>query len=296
VTGAEFDKVDIDLLADYIGGALDGTPDETVVATLITDDPAWRAAYESLAGGMALVGAELGRMEPEPMPADVADRLDAMLTPRVPEPAVPHLSVVRGGPASGDGARRVPQKAGRRMRWAAPIAVAAGLVAFVGFGLDYLAGRESSDSAQSSAGVADQGAAGNSRAAAPPGTDQIFASGTDYTRTTLGREPVRPLTAPELDSRSTRVPKATPGMAAAGDAALQRLSVRRALQDCLDAIGRENGAGPISVQSVDYARFDKAPAVIVRFTAANGAWGWASGPACGTPGGGADTLGKLPVR
>ena len=28
MTGAEFSGVDIDLLADYIGGALEGTPDE----------------------------------------------------------------------------------------------------------------------------------------------------------------------------------------------------------------------------------------------------------------------------
>jgi hypothetical protein len=303
VTGAEFDGVDIDLLADYIGGALDGTPDQTAVAALIAGDPAWRAAYESLGGAMALVGTELGRMDPAPMPADLADRLDAMFTSGVPEPAVPHLALVPGEPASGDGAPRVPGKVGarrgRRMRWAAPIAVAAGVVAFVGFGLDYLAGRESSNSTESSAGSADQGAPVDSRAAgraAPPRTDQIFASGTDYSTTMLGREPVHPLTAPERDSPSSRVPKSTPGLAAADDGALQRLSLGSALQDCLEAIGRENAAGPISVQSVDYARFNKAPAVIVRFTAANGAWGWASGPACGTPGGDADTLGKVPVR
>ena len=45
MTGAEFDGVDIDLLADYIGGALAGTPDESAVAALVADDPAWREAY-----------------------------------------------------------------------------------------------------------------------------------------------------------------------------------------------------------------------------------------------------------
>ena len=50
------------------------------------------------------------------------------------------------------------------------------------------------------------------------------------------------------------------------------------------------------MESVDYARFDGAPALIVRFTAANGRWAWASGPACGTPAAGAATLGKVPVR
>ncbi|MFD0519226.1 hypothetical protein [Paractinoplanes durhamensis] len=66
------------------------------MATLIADDPAWQAAYESLSGGMAAVSAELGRFEPEPMPADVIARLDAALassiaapTPISAEPAAP---------------------------------------------------------------------------------------------------------------------------------------------------------------------------------------------------------------
>ena len=81
MTGAEFGGVDIDLLADYIGGALTGTPEESAVAARIAGDPDWQAAYASLTDGMAFVSAELGRFEPEPMPADLAARLDAALTP-----------------------------------------------------------------------------------------------------------------------------------------------------------------------------------------------------------------------
>jgi hypothetical protein len=291
VTGAEFGEVDIDLLADYIGGALAGTPDESVVAALIADDPAWSAAYESLGGAMALVGAELGRLGPEPMPAELAGRLEAMFAPAP-------LTFVRDGAASADGAHAVPKKErerksparpGRRMRWAAPIAVAAGVIAFVGFGLDYLAGRDSSrsDSATSSAaGVADSGVA--------PEAVQIFRSGRDYTLDSLGSEPVTALSAPDPSAQSFQ--KSAPNRAADSELALQRLALRSALQDCLDAIQRENAAGALTVDSVDYARFAGTPAVIVHFTAGNGTWGWASGAACGTPGAGAATLGKVPVR
>jgi hypothetical protein len=295
VTGAEFSGVDIDLLADYIGGALAGTPDESAVAARIADDPAWGAAYESLGGAMALVGAELGRLEPEPMPAELAARLETLFAA---DASAPPLTLVHGGAASADAAHAVPKsererkaqaRPGRRMRWAAPIAVAAGVIAFVGFGLDYLAGRDTSrsDSATSSA-------AGLAEPAAAPASAQIAHSGRDYTLDTLGSEPVAPLAAPDPSSNSFQ--KASPNRAADGEMALQRLALRSALQDCLDAIQRENAAGAISVVTVDYARFAGTPALIVHFTDTNGAWGWASGAACGTPGAGAATLGKVPVR
>lgn len=295
MTGAEFGEVDIDLLADYIGGALAGTPDESVVAARIADDPAWGAAYESLGGAMELVGAELGRLDPEPMPAELAARLESLFAAEAP--AAP-LTLVRGGDASVDVAHAVPKsererathaRPGRRMRWAAPIAVAAGVIAFVGFGLDYLAGRDSSRSDLSTSS-----AAGQADSAAAPESAQISRSGRDYTLDTLGSEPVAPLSAPDPSSKSFQ--KSSPDRVADGEPALQRLAPRGALQDCLDAIQRENAAGAIRVDSVDYARFAGTPAVIVHFAAQNGAWGWASGAACGTPGGGAATLGKVPVR
>ena len=47
MTGDEFGEVDIDLLADYIGGALDG-PGEAEVSALIVDHPRWRETYDLL--------------------------------------------------------------------------------------------------------------------------------------------------------------------------------------------------------------------------------------------------------
>ena len=89
MTSDRYDEVDIDLLADYIGGALDG-PEEAAVAGLVADDPGWRETYELLRAGMTAVGADLRALgaRPEPMPADVATRLEAALASPVAEPPV----------------------------------------------------------------------------------------------------------------------------------------------------------------------------------------------------------------
>jgi hypothetical protein len=316
VTGAEFREVDIDLLADYIGGALSGTPDESVVATLIADDPAWRSAYESLSGGMAAVGAELERLEPVTMPDDVVARLEAALaspiaaadpiSAELAAPPAPHLALVRGDRAHDvpEGTTTSPERgskpgSARRLRWATPIAIAAGVVAFVGFGLDYLAGRESSssDMASSSAG-------GESQArqdAAIPGGPQLLASGTDYTRSTLAKEPLVPFSAASkaaapgvLESESAPLSLPDQGTVAGRDP-LGRLRDPVALQECFDAIAAKNADGPIYPQTVDFARFNGLPAVVVRFSSASASWVWAVGPSCGT-GGNANTLGTAPVR
>jgi hypothetical protein len=474
VTGAPFDRadqfgeVDIDLLADYVGGALMGTPEESAVAARIADDPVWQSAYASLADGMSFVSAELGRLSPEPMPADLAARLNSLFTTpatdltastnagrtselstsaptspatehtapadpllngaaigpsatadspagsaaapdaadwlpagatvdadaaadsllagaaadlgepadsflsdsaadtasasdhrdrheapenqapenQAPEnqavenqaaenetaggqgaedenvsavptaadlaaPPKPHLTLVRGGLADGGGARgggarggdgagrdgahgvrktRPAPRRGRRLRWAAPIAVAAGLVAFVGFGLDYLAGRSTShESTDSGAGVS---AAGN-KAPRVAEAEPTLSSGIDYTHATLGIAAMQPMTAPLTSQGPGR--KTAPEFASGVEPALQRLAAPATLAECLAAIEEANAAGALTVESVDYARFDGAPAVIVRFTAANGQWAWASGADCGTQASGAATLDKVPV-
>ena len=307
MTGAEFSEVDIDLLADYIGGALAGTPDEPVVAALIADDPAWQAAFESLSGGMAVVGAALAGLESEPMPADLAARLEATFTTPVDAAPAPHLTLVRDDPVREEplGEKATPDRVrggkaaprpGRRLRWAAPIAVAAGLIAFVGFGLDYLSGRQTqsdSNTSSAAAGSAQKDSAGLAAPAAPA-ISQILVSGTDYTSATLATEPVQPMTAAEPGATPTQ--RKTTSEAAAGvEPALQRLTAQAALTDCLSAIEQRNADGRISVDSVDYARFNGSPALVVRFTADNGRWAWASGPACGTRPGDAAELAKVPV-
>lgn len=82
MTAGGFGEVDHDLLADYVGGALDGTPEEARVARLVDEDETWAAAYALLAPAVADVRADLAAWaEPAPqMPADVIDRLVAALS------------------------------------------------------------------------------------------------------------------------------------------------------------------------------------------------------------------------
>ena len=310
MTAADFTGVDIDLLADYVGGALQGTPDEARVAALIVDDPAWRDAHALLSDGMAEVGDALGSWgaEPEPMPAEVVARLEAAIA-ELGEPAPAagrHLTLVRETGVDRETTRR-PSPRRRGLRWGAPIAAAAAVVAFAGVGFGYLRASDSAtDNASSSAGgsgLTAQAAEGS--ASLPDG--KIVSSGTDYDPGSLAVGPSEPLQAPApslptpraASSDQVSAAEATPDGTAKSDKGLvdplARLRPREALLACLDAIAANNGAGPITVQTVDYARFSGEPALVVRFTAANGAWAWASGPNCGLTGVGASTRDSVRV-
>ncbi|GAA0427856.1 hypothetical protein Aca07nite_34930 [Actinoplanes capillaceus] len=284
MTGAEFDGVDLDLLADYVGGALDGTPDQERVATLVSGDPAWRRAFEMLEPGMIAVEGALREFEPEPMPDDLAARLDAMF--RVPEEIPGATDAVPAKVVDLDGVRRA-----RARRWAAPIGVAAALLAFAGFGVSQLSDvGMTDDSAESSAagGAADQS---TPMMASIPADNVIF-SDTDYTAGTLVATSAKRSQVGVLSESS----EPAAAEQASGFSPLARLIDPAGLISCLDAITRNNGGGQIAVDLVDYARFDGDPAMIVRFSAANGVWVWAVGPECGAPGAGADTVEQLPVR
>ncbi len=296
MTGAEFHGVDIDLLADYVGGALDGTPEADRVAALIADDPAWREAFELLAPEMATVGALLGGLPAEPMPDDVAARLELALgalplggvaADAVPEKssepalsgadAVPHIVVDLDE-------RRRKRGNNRWVRMAAPIGIAAGVAGVVGYGL-FGHSASMSDSGESKA-TGEQAPAVMVDAA-----PAMLASGINYTLGTLGQAAIS-----ATGGEASKAPRDQANVSDLNADALQRLRAPQALLDCLDAIARENGGGQVTPSSVDYARFDGKPAVVIRFTAENGEWAWASGADCGLRGGGADTLGAVPVR
>lgn len=299
MTSDEFGGVDIDLLADYAGGALSGD-DETRVARLVADDPAWREAYALLAPSIDAVGADLRALGsvPEPMPDDVIARLDAALQDR------PQLTVVPGGEA----APRSPTVR-RRLRWAAPIAAAAGVLAFAGIGVDYLVDGSGDAASTSAGGSADRG---SPMIAAEAGglvtgmtDDLVRASGEDYNRATLAA-PLPAAGAMSVPDQAGDVSKRTSVAPAAPEAgkgvapdpgfpALQRLRDRDALLVCLEAIATEQGNGPVTVHSVDYARYQGEPALIVQFAAGGVTWAWASGPDCGTPGAGADLVDRVRV-
>jgi len=75
------DRVELDRLADYAAGVLDGTPQAEEIARLIATDAAWTVAYVELVDADRTVRDELAalRTVDEPMPGDVASRLDAAL-------------------------------------------------------------------------------------------------------------------------------------------------------------------------------------------------------------------------
>ncbi|MBM0278553.1 hypothetical protein JM949_26120, partial [Micromonospora sp. STR1s_6] len=81
MTTEGFREVDDDLLADYLGGALDGTPQQAEIDRLVSTDPAWADAYALLTPAVTEVRADLARWaEPAPeMPPAIVDRLAAAL-------------------------------------------------------------------------------------------------------------------------------------------------------------------------------------------------------------------------
>ncbi|MET8152345.1 hypothetical protein ACIBSW_36495 [Actinoplanes sp. NPDC049668] len=350
MTGAEFSGVDVDLLADYVGGALDGTPDEAVVAALIAEDPSWRDAYALLHDGVAAVGTELRALgsAPEPMPADIVARLDAALleasTARSSLPdagtgsadsaqdsghesadgpggaQVIAIGTARDRPAgrgtdAGDGAApdqrpvAVPFDARRRwtrrLRGAAGVGIAAGVLAFAGFGAQQLAVSTDSQTAQSAGSAADRaadlGAPQSAAEQAVPGVPPVpfTESGRDYRQATLGQAGVAQLDAPFASDTDkvggARSSGSTTAAKSETAGALSRLQGRAALLACLDAIADQSGLAPITAQTIDFARYDGAPAVIIQFIAPGGSWVWAVGPGCGARGVGADKLGSVQV-
>ncbi|MEV0805426.1 hypothetical protein [Micromonospora sp. NPDC050200] len=325
MTTGEFSGVDHDLLADYVGGALDGTPEEVSVARLIEEDPAWAEAYAALAPAVARVRAELaGWAEPAPpMPLAVVDRLTAALAGAGPAPTDapdPDAHTAPAGPVApsgGQGARQpVPTQPGpgagrtagarrgdatgpgrRRRRWArlaAPVALAAASLAAVGLGVDHLLDRSGVGGAADTTVAESRGGAPAAALFRVTGTAQH--SGTDWTPQALAG-----------DAATTvlpRVASADPGLAPGGASidnvpeegrrpspgGLDRLAAPGALDACLAEVSAEHGRGRITVELLDYATFQGEPALVLRFVDPSGQrWAWASGAECGVPGSGADT-------
>ncbi|WP_410810625.1 hypothetical protein [Micromonospora sp. 067-2] len=306
MTTEEFREVDDDLLADYLGGALDGTPQQSEVARLVDADPGWAQAYALLATAVTAVRADLGRLTeaaPE-VPSAVAERLAAALAAADPvrdgtstgQDATGGTS--RGGSDAGSAARVVvpaqggsapgrpatgpaesgrgtatgPGRRGRRWarRGAPAVAVAVVAVLAAGFGLSQLS-RSASDTAGSTA--LNQPASAPEDAAAAGAvrtTGPPLRSGTDYTPQTLGGVTTGP---PDRQGVSS-APGGQPGVDADGGRRpspsgldqLARLTDEAALTSCLADVAAEHGSAPLVVQVIDYAEFRGEPALVIRFT------------------------------
>jgi len=217
------DSVDWDRLADHLGGALTGTPDEAEVARLVATDPNWAHAAGQLEAAFEAVAADL-RSLPEPsLPDDVATRLAGALrtaphltpaagpdpTPTGAEPTAPEPAGT--GPAPGRRRGAVPatasrptdassrpagRPAARPRRWrgtrlGAGVAVAAGVVAFAAIGFSALSPSFLPGGADDSDTAGQAGAPEQSALIEQPGGDPVMlASGTDYRPPTItGQEP-----------------------------------------------------------------------------------------------------------
>jgi hypothetical protein len=289
--------VDHDLLVRFVGGALDDTPDGPVVAELVASDPAWTAAHDELVVALDAIAADLTAYAavPEPMPDDVAARLDRVIA----DAPKGGLTAVPGG----SGSRHAATVRRRRLpKWLAPVTIAAGLVAFGGFWLNQSGGL-TVGSAGDSGGGAESGA--DSAAEAPAAADGTVpqrrgVSGSRYDPGSIsaGAKVLSPAITADADGRASvsASPEAGPKPMNQLEVppALTRLVSPPALASCLDAIEAAHGVAIAATTAVDYATWEDEPALMVFFTDANGQnWAWAAGPDCGASG--PDTRYEAPV-
>ncbi|MEK8108847.1 hypothetical protein NKG94_36160 [Micromonospora sp. M12] len=321
MTTEGFREVDDDLLADYLGGALDGTPQHEEVARLVSADPAWAEAYALLAPAVTKVREGLARWaEPSPeMPQAIADRLLASLAAASStndtstgldsdeDTAAPLVVPVQGGPVAGR-----PYPTSRIGRWAPT-----GQPPPAWLGPPQRSGGRRHDRRSrcrtrpqpavdadvgrlrrprpEQPGHRDRGRCG---AGAVRTTGPALRSGTNYTPQTVddvyrteasgapvpaGRPATRPAPNPRwMPRRATSSPD--------GLDQLARLTDEVALSSCLATVAAEHGSGPLVVEVIDYARFQGEQTLVIRFTDSTGArWAWVSGPECGVPGSGSDS-------
>ena len=257
-------RVDHDLLADYVGGALDGTSEHERVANLIAISPEWGRAADELAGALSRVSNDLNvlRDRPEPMPEDVAARIEGLFDGARRDPLAARV-VTRHG----------PKKLRRWKRWAAPVAIVAAALGFFAVGwVPSLVSPTARDNAEEHPLSAGAPAAGQ---ASPFPTAVTWRT---YDRATLQSAPPtvgENLTTADSSggSRSTYKAEAAPP--------LQRLTDPAALQQCLNAV---TSALPGRVDFVEFAFFESSPALVISITSVNGQWRFVAGPDCGQSG------------
>ncbi len=289
--------VDLDLLADYAAGALEASAEERASA-LVASDPRWADALHSLRAADALVRADLARLAdtPQPLPADIATRLDLALrragTDRIERDHADLSDDLPGVPGDHPESAGTTERAGlvdlraarlrRRFRIAAVASVAAGLLALaVPAGYLVLGQNGAADSEADMAATEGHPDAGapeavpsdtqgrDGPAALGDRTVPMVASGLDYRRDTIsavpGQRAETARTAPQNAPRE-----------------LSRLLAIPALDDCLTAI-RTSYPGTVTI--VDYARFEGAPALLVAVTEGTGSTRVVvTGPDCGRSG------------
>ncbi|GIF71151.1 hypothetical protein [Asanoa siamensis] len=198
-------EVDYDLLADYVGGALTGTPDSDRVAELVATDPDWAAEHGLLVAALAVTADDLAvfaELTAEPMPADVTERL---------------LAALPGAVSGSD--RASASLADHASGWAATSASASDVASVSA--ADHASDPAASTSASASDPASDAGhgseavAASDSDAAsasaAASASERASASAADHASGSSARFPAETVAGP---ARGNRAPRQRPGGAA----------------------------------------------------------------------------------
>ncbi len=318
--------VDWDLLADHLGGALEGAERDRV-AHLIATDPRWAAAAARLSAALSAVAADLAALPPVTMPDDVTARLDrALRQPTGPVPAPRRDGIVGVGAAASAPGRRAdrrrdatrpatgtgPADTGpgrsqrRRLRVWGGLAVAMGTAAVVlaavqTLGLPGTSG-DGPDELEVTLGQPET-------VEVTPfdtlGVPLLVATRTDYRLDQLPpapEMPAPPSDSPGITSEGGGVfghgAPGSPNAPRAADAVPEALAALWASpQRCLTQVVAGYAPRAVAVEAVDFAWVDGEPAVLVWVADPEGArWVTVAGPACGTPGMGADERHRVPLR
>jgi hypothetical protein len=257
---------DLDRLADYTAGALDPA-DAQEVDRLIATEPAWARAHAALESAQPRLTEALAGLPREPMPDEVAARLDRAIT--------------AASRPTGTGNVVLLASRRRRARLALGAAAAVAVLAAGLAGLTALNDRITSSSG--SASRPDSAVAGKNPALVPHhGGVPTAVSGTDYTHDTLAGAGVPPI-APAFGGGQAQATADVP-------AALARLAAPDGLTGCLAAITAIEGG---QATGADFARYQGQPALIVALTGGS-ARVVAVGADCGLAGRGAALLDSAP--
>ncbi len=271
-------QVDHDLLADYVGGALDGTPDADRVAQLIASSPQWRAASDELTSALRAVSDDLEALRgtPEIMPPEIVARFDELLgspamTPQVAKPAADPLAARRP--------TRPTRSPMRVRRLAVPVAMLAVVFGFMVVA-NFFSQNTNLSEKPAGAPARDTSTAELSDGLALPVPTR--SSGTHHNRSSLGL----PMTAASPPSAATAKSTDTPpsngyGVTGGIPPELVRLTDSEALRKCLEAVAL---VLPGTVDLIDYAYFENQPALVMSITSVDGKWTFVAGPGCGIKG------------
>jgi hypothetical protein len=279
VSAAGLTDDELDRLADYTADAL-GPAEAAQVAHLVATDPRWSQAHAQLLTADAWVRAELahaGRIAPT-MPEHVVVRLSETVHDLARTRNVVSLAKAR-------------ERRHRRRLSLSVAAAAAGVVTVLG-GLAIMGGQTSTSSGSSAAAPQADTERNNARGALPSpppafaaNTPVLLSSGTNYTAASLGQLAARPLPSGAVAAPQAPLTKSDTAGGGAQELSapepLQRLVGRPALGTCLAAIQILH---PGMITTVDYARFNGSPALIVVTRQVNGSMVVVVGPNCGLTG------------